>query len=66
MDKDDFFKRVVYAALAIILSMSGFDIVKQENPETKKQLIEMSGRLAKVEEAVMLIASGKGVIITRQ
>lgn len=49
-ENEDFFKKAVYVLLTVILSMSGYDVVKKENPVTIQRLDNIDSKIEKLEQ----------------
>lgn len=49
-ESEDFFKKAVYVLLTVILSMSGYDVVKKENPVTIQRLDNIDSKIEKLEQ----------------
>ena len=50
MDKEDIFKKIMYLFMTAVISLSGYDIVKKDNPEVTQKLIELSHKVQLLDE----------------
>ena len=49
-EDQEIFKKIMYLFMMAVISLSGYDVVKKENPEVNQKLTEITIKLQSLEE----------------
>ena len=49
-EDQEIFKKIMYLFMMTVISLSGYDVVKKENPEVNQKLTEITIKLQSLEE----------------